>query len=98
MARYINADALIRKIQGNQKFWMQNIPSKRRTVVDLMLLNMINDIPTADVREEVYGAWFNTTHGLECSNCRTFCTFNSRGYNYCPWCGARMGKGGEVSG
>lgn len=83
MARYINADALIKRIQDEHKFG------------SLMLSNMIAEQPTVDVVERKKGEWiFNPSDAIEmmftkpkCSECG----FESAdGGNFCPNCGADM--------
>ena len=82
MSRYIDADALIKRIQDEHKFG------------SLMLSNMIAEMSTADVVEVVHGEWTDTTHGLICSACKTYQVYGSRFYNFCPICGADM-RGGH---
>ena len=68
----------------------------------------IDDVPTADVRENVYGEWINDKNesvkmidGVPqetcwCSNCKEWLTASDEYEcygNYCPKCGADMRKG-----
>lgn len=77
MSRYIDADAL----------WMDVIHA-----MDYAddFLQMIEETPTADVRENEYGEWIIQDGKIVCSNCfePNFET------NYCPYCGADM-RGGK---
>lgn len=74
MSRYINADALIKRIQDEHKFG------------SLMLSNMIADMQTADVVEVKHGKWIPRTNLPKqeifiCSVCG--------GWAYSPWIGSR---------
>ena len=59
-------------------------------------LKMINDIPVSgDVELVVHGEWIvSYIDGIkqtECSACGvSFTTYDVYGWNYCPWCGAKM--------
>lgn len=91
MSRYIDADAVLREA------------SKRFDYVD-DFEEVLDAIPTADVRENVKGEWIemgtNTdgTHNIKCSECgggyKT--TGHARSlvtkvkYKFCPHCGADM--------
>ena len=57
--------------------------------------NQIDDIPTADVRENVRGEWLSgDCMGASCSNCGEYFSFRCfsevHDYNFCPNCGADM--------
>ena len=84
MSRYIDADALIRKIQEGHKFG------------SLTITELISECPTADVVEVMHGKNISNG-GFLCSVCK-FGDFNGfHGYepNFCPNCGADMRlKGG----
>lgn len=83
MPRYIDADALIRKIQEEHKFG------------SLTITELISECPTADVVEVVRGEWkLNNLNGFkiyDCSNCGVHMEAK---FNYCPFCGADM-RGGR---
>ena len=55
-------------------------------------MDIICDIPAADVQPVIHAAWINTTpddfyEWYKCSNCKYTDTKN---FNYCPKCGAKM--------
>ena len=52
----------------------------------------IERIPTADVAEVRHGRWIKHKYFDKCSECYTMVILR---YNYCPNCGARMGKENE---
>lgn len=73
-----------------------------------MQLQIIKDMPAADVAEVVHGRWIlhHTVTGnpyTECSNCctnvavktdkGTFAKLDMRGIPYCPFCSAKMDGG-----
>ena len=84
MSRYIDADALIRKIQEGHKFG------------SLTITELISKCPTADVVEVVHGEWIDKGEDYmirwTCSNCGRRDTHI---YNFCPNCGADMRGGTE---
>ena len=47
----------------------------------------IEDMESADVRENIHGEWINTMNGRFCGNCGADSTAK---YNFCPNCGADM--------
>lgn len=60
---------------------------------------MVNVMPTADVRPNVHGEWHHiSSTGWECSACGRVVTMRPIDkkktlYNFCPNCGADMRKG-----
>ena len=61
--------------------------------------NSFINAPTIDAVEVVHGEWIvSYTGGIkqtECSVCgKSFITYDVYGWNYCPWCGAKM-KGAD---
>lgn len=94
MSRYIDADRLLEVLNGFTKF------HHIETLTVGTFVDMIADIPTAEVREVVRGEWvediqepFASTY--HCSNCgqSPLCEEDWVLSNYCPNCGARMGDG-----
>lgn len=53
---------------------------------------IVSNLPAADVAEVRYGRWIKHKCFDECSECYTMVILR---YNYCPNCGARMGKENE---
>lgn len=100
MARYIDADALLKE-------WKIELPKKRPVKGEyskevLTFMKKYENHPyyfailsvyfaeSADVVEVVHGQWTDTTHGLICSACKTYQVYGSRFYHFCPICGAKM--------
>ena len=81
--RPIDADALIAWIKGSQQ-----MTSKMKCVIA-----KIETMP--DAVSVVHGEWIISYMGgrkqTECSACgKSFTTYDVYGWNYCPWCGAKM--------
>lgn len=51
-------------------------------------LKALKNQPTADGR----GKWIKSKNERKCSLCGYFYFTNAKGFNYCPNCGAKMGK------
>lgn len=96
MSRYIDADELMLRINmhGTNKFGM----------LDEDIREFINNLPTADVRENVHGRWVeNGTYlgklRFKCSACQEDMAVSTVMlkpiWNFCPNCGADMREGGE---
>ena len=99
MARYIDADNLINELSA------ACMPIYEKGITGILgdnssIADIINEQPTADVREVKRGYWKFNQHSkvvasFRCSECRTpFYNFgNSKILSptpYCPNCGARM--------
>jgi rubrerythrin len=90
--KYIDADAFIRFIDCGHLRPPTELCFSEKDVVD-----MINKLPAADVRENVHGNWITeTNHGLgvhtiRCDNCG-HCEVSISTPNFCPNCGADMRK------
>lgn len=86
--RYIDADALLKAVEGYTDM----------TKADLLYI--LEDIPTADVEEVRHGYWYIPEYEyLACSECGAWCfagaEANRRLANgecspFCPHCGAKM--------
>lgn len=86
MARYIDADIVLPKIQYRERTY--GCSKKRYSKV-------IKDAPTADVRPERHGEWLVSGDCYECSECGGGSVVNTN--PYCWKCGAKMdGKDGEA--
>lgn len=87
MSRYIDADALTIIIRE-----LPNTPNGFSDVYDkAYIIGVIEEVPTADVKETVKGAWkLISAKDLTfyCSECGKITTTDSD--NYCPRCGAEM--------
>ncbi len=101
MSRYIDADATLNTIKKYlYETALNNVITDRKFAEDCeeiaknRLAIWVDDVPTADVREVVYGEWkLNNLFGFkiyDCSNCGIH--METR-WNYCPHCGAKMERG-----
>ena len=88
MARYIDADAFEAfgyEMNGGSYDFKDGFDEGVQFV-----LECIDDVPTADVRENVKGEWVNNMNGTyKCS----ICGIKHSRSNFCPNCGSDM-KGG----
>ena len=87
MSRYIDADLIqyepMLRPQGNGSY----------EDCEIAYRDDIDDIPTADVRENVKGIWEIDVAGqtAECDKCHFLVyDFQARAYAFCPNCGADM--------
>lgn len=102
MARYIDADKFKSYVDSGHLRSSDEI-----CISDKGVINMIDNQPTADVKDIVRGKWVYDCESLTCSMCG-FCPRDimdggsyfsidmdhGRNLNYCPDCGADM-RGGE---
>lgn len=102
MSRYIDADELLRELKRQYMFLFgtEEIPNG--------IGMLIENFPTADVRENVHGEWivkdesYWRSHnsgdiqvnkaGLYCSECDKRLAKTQKYRNYCPNCGAMMSE------
>lgn len=92
MAKYIDADALLKSIDGNPYV---------TDSIKVYIRCCVRKAPAADVAEVVHGVWIKKCgyYGDDyytCSACgEDFCTIEwspeENGMKFCPNCGARMG-------
>lgn len=89
MSRYIDAD--------NLKTVLKTLGNKMTSAGQLMIEEVcmvIDDVLTADVRENVHGEWIVKGQDVYCSHCKKESGYNWHGAsafsNYCPNCGADM--------
>ena len=84
--RFIDADA----------FWKKLISKCEEDWCDLMVVyELLNEMPSADVRENVHGEWIDETfepyglvfHPFKCNLCGEHSECDS---DFCPNCGADM--------
>ena len=94
MARYIDADVLIKDIKD-----LSNCPNGYSGTYDkACIIGLVEDVPTADVRENVKGKWINDGYDFPHGNDWIHCSVcGKRGINvpadltnFCPNCGADM--------
>lgn len=67
------------------------IDNVHKSIIEAMQ-SFLDDIPKADVEEVQHARWHFDGVSYECSACKE--VYRS-GYNYCPWCGAKMDLEGE---
>lgn len=94
MARYIDADKFAERIKTSPAF---NKIGFEGELMQGVVLDLLNNMPAADVAEVKHGEWIWTETGEEdydqfwvCSVC------GEKDYietNYCPNCGAKMDGG-----
>lgn len=91
MARYINAEPILKKIAAEIN------KSEKYTAYESALDDAyfyVNNAPVADVQEVKHGKWIDKGHfTLMCSCCEEYVARNVLyGYklDYCPKCGAKM--------
>lgn len=66
-----------------------------KTATKEEILQMVADMPSEDVQPVVHGEWINIFDEDEskCSECGKLYYYPvTRGYKYCPSCGAKMDK------
>ena len=85
MSRYIDADILIKEL---------DITEDLSAYDAIVFEKMVNEQPTADVRENVHGEWILDDSSINCSVCGrsrwSVPPFENlvKSFNYCPHCGA----------
>lgn len=80
--RPIDADLLKAVLVMSDKTGKMNCGDMRK------VLELVDDVPTADVRENVKAYWKNVNDEYyRCSYCGGCADI---AYHYCPWCGADM--------
>ena len=85
MSRYIDADALKEQLRNGYKQDFFDLPDG--------VLFEIDDMPTADVRENVNGEWIRKKDTVQCSQCKAKWidhTYLIETFRFCPNCGADM--------
>ena len=78
MSRYIDVDKFLEENEGAENSgWT--------------LRELVDNFPTADVRENVHGEWINLNNGnMRCPNCKIVYRMSMYPRNFCPNCGAEM--------
>lgn len=90
MRRYIDTDLLKDKTTRVNNIWNVTTNAEGKGLDEI-----IDDIPTADVRENVRGEWLSgDCMGASCSKCGEYFSFRTfsevHNFNFCPNCGAEM--------
>ena len=109
MSRYIDADKLAKTVEEHSYFLSDRINSIDKGMFLSGILQVIDEQPEDDVRENVHGEWVRKEvdrriHGVYCkapnwmcSECKKWWFHNGamlRYNNFCPNCGADM-RGSE---
>ena len=85
MSRYIDADALFMDVIHRYDYCDD-------------FIEMIEAMPTADVRENVHGEWIPCGGSFRCSECASMPEFKDiRRLHFCPNCGAEIRSTSTVS-
>ena len=80
MARYINADRFV--------FEVTQLPGD--VFLEKQILDIVDKIPTADVRAGPHGKWVEKPQADGLNGCSICGIMRFGESNYCPNCGARM--------
>lgn len=93
MTRYIDADKLKDKLYN-----LVDCDGNERLHIDVAI-DVIDNEPEADVRENARGEWISVINGrggFECSKCHEYAPSYQNGddylSHYCPNCGAEMSR------
>ena len=99
---YIERDMYYQKINGLSKGGCGDYPLYCLAINDCM--NVLDEMPAADVAPVRHGAWANEETAVTCTACgRSYDTdFEIKrnvilSFDYCPNCGAKM-DGGDLNG
>ena len=99
MADYIDREELIVKFQQLADIEWNKETGTSWANAFFEAVDIIDDMPSADVRENVHGEWVKapaedwcTFDTCKCSECGVVEYFNKgwKWFNFCPNCGARM--------
>ncbi len=98
MARYIDKDALLNKMQERHDDLARDYGDYDNYVMGFSdAIELLENAPAADVQEVKYGKWIHYGEYVQCSNCEhvteDYC-FDSEGriilLHYCSNCGYKM--------
>ena len=96
---YIERDMYYQKINGLSKGGCGDYPLYRLAINDCM--NVLDEMPAADVAPVRHGRWINENFYTHCSACGKMAIYDKYGQevesDYCPNCGAKM-DGGDLNG
>lgn len=93
--RLIDADALRDALIECTPYAMDSTQSNTNSQIDMFtVMEILDNAPTVDAVAMVHGEWATKEYGYypHCSIC-DFKTNSMKGSNYCPNCGAKMGRG-----
>ena len=96
---YIERDMYYQKINGLSKGGCGDYPLYCLAINDCM--NVLDEMPAADVEPVKHGHWINENFYTHCSACGKMAIYDKYGQevesDYCPNCGAKM-DGGDLNG
>lgn len=96
---YIERDMYYQKINGLSKGGCGDYPLYCLAINDCM--NVLDEMPAADVEPVKHGHWINENFYTHCSACGKMAIYDKYGQefesDYCPHCGAKM-DGGDLNG
>ena len=87
MARYIDADFLLKDIRESVVFSVRDAKTSPELRGARKIIDRIENAPTVDVVEVKHGEWDNNGGFYRCSECINYTNYD---YDYCPYCGAKM--------
>ena len=92
---YIERDMYYQKIIGLSKGGCGDYPLYCLAINDCM--NVLDEMPAADVAPVRHGRWINENFYTHCSDCGKMAIYDKYGQevesDYCPHCGAKMDGG-----
>ena len=92
---YIERDMYYQKTNGLSKGGCGDYPLYCLAINDCM--NVLNEMPAADVAPVRHGRWINENFYTHCSACGKMAIYDKYGQevesDYCPNCGAKMDGG-----
>lgn len=95
MNRYIDADKFAKQAYEIAYPIIHDTNSHERGLTLIGISQLLDEQPTADVRENVKGRWIEKHYAINCSVCKK-CLWSSpyidlvKKFNFCPNCGADM--------
>lgn len=102
MAEYIEQEAanqLKAEIQklNEMLFWINGNESCKLKISDITEIrdSMLNAYYALQEQEVRHGKWIKSKNQRECSLCGYFYFTNTKSFNYCPHCGAKMDRGDD---
>ena len=98
MTEYIEKETMIEEMQRLIDNVSRNFPKATETELTILkgkyeaFMEYIKEQPAADVQPVIHAAWIETTPNdyyewYKCSNCKYT---DTKKFNYCPKCGAKM--------
>lgn len=95
---YIEREAVLNAIKGELEYLQPNPYPHQISTYELVAKGLnfacgiIKNQLTADVQEVRHGKWIKSKNERKCSLCGYFYFTNTKNFNFCPNCGAKMYK------